>query len=203
MQKVDKDKFIFMYEQEGFKTLNDNQRGGLLDLLGFLEADDKVTDPRWASYMLATVQHETAGTLLPIAEYGKGKGMKYGHPEPPYLHVYYGRGLTQNTWKGNYDMLTKAWNKSHPDRPVDFVKNPDLLLQMEYSYWAMSYAMRNGTYTGASLKKYFNDEKSDPLGARRIINGNDKAELIEKYYNKFLYIITSSIVESPNGNETV
>lgn len=187
--KIDKEKFLFIYQQEEFKTLNDHQRFGLLDILTLMENDPRLERIEWAGYMLATVFHECAGTWQPIAEYGKGKGQKYGDPVPPYQHVYYGRGLTQNTWKGNYAMLTKAWNKLNPERLIDFVKDPDLLLQLEYSYFAMSYAMVNGTYTGAALKRYFNDEKTDPVGARRIINGTDKAELIAGYFHKFMRIL--------------
>lgn len=189
--KIDIEKFLFIYEQQEFKTLKDTAQAGLVSLLRCIEADEFVNDQRWAAYMLATVFHEVAGTWQPIAEYGRGKGLKYGHPEPPYQHVYYGRGYTQNTWKGNYDMLTKAWNKAHPDRKVDFVKEPDLLLIAEYSYWAMSYSMRHGTYTGAALKRFFNDEVTDPIGARRIINGTDKAKLIAGYYDKFMVILSA------------
>lgn len=187
--EIDKQKFLFLYEQQEFKTLTESAQAGLVALLGYIKSDKFMDDLRWISYVLATTFHETAGTWLPIAEYGKGKGLKYGHPEPPYQHIYYGRGYTQNTWKGNYDMLTKAWNKAHPDRPVDFVKEPDLLLVAEYSYWAMSYAMRNGTYTGAALKRYFSDTVTDSKGARRIINGTDKADLIAGYYDKFMRIL--------------
>lgn len=91
-------------------------------------------------------------------------------------------------------MLTKVWNKAHPDRQIDFVKNPDLLLEMEYSYWAMSYAMRNGTYTGASLKKYIHDDVCDYVNARRIINGTDCAERIAGYAEKFESILKECTV---------
>ena len=192
--KLDIQKFLFIYESEQFKPLTKSAQKGLESLLGYIEADEHVNDVRWAAYMLATTFHEVRGTWEPIREDGKGRGRKYGLPVPPYQHIYYGRGLTQNTWLGNYEMLTKAWNKAHPDRLVDFVKNPDLLLEMEYSYWAMSYAMRHGTYTGASLKKYFNDKITDPINARRIINGIDKAELIAGYYHKFIRIIEAAIV---------
>ena len=35
-------------------------------------------DLRWLAYMLATTFHETARTMQPIEEYGKGKGKTYG-----------------------------------------------------------------------------------------------------------------------------
>mgnify|MGYP000597212840 CR=1 FL=1 len=42
------------------------------------EYDSKSFDKRYLAYMLATVYHETAKTMQPIAEYGKGKGKPYG-----------------------------------------------------------------------------------------------------------------------------
>ena len=35
-------------------------------------------DLRHLAYALATTKHETANEMLPIEEYGKGKGMPYG-----------------------------------------------------------------------------------------------------------------------------
>ena len=189
--RFDKEKFLFLYQNE-YKPLNDSQKAGLLAILEQIENDTHVTDIRWAAYMLATVKRECGGEWQPIGEYDKGKGRKYGVPAGPYGHIYYGRGLTQNTWLDNYRMLTEAWNKAHPDRPVDFVKDPDLLLQIEYSYWAMSYAMRNGAYTGVGLKKYINAEKCDYLNSRRIINGTDCADMIAGYATTIEKLLTLS-----------
>jgi len=35
--------------------------------------------------------------MQPIEEYGKGKGMKYGSPDPETGQTYYGRGFVQTT----------------------------------------------------------------------------------------------------------
>lgn len=42
-----------------------------------LDAFDRIEDIRWKAYMLATSYHETAMTMQPIEEYGRGreKGM--------------------------------------------------------------------------------------------------------------------------------
>lgn len=186
---IDVDKFLFVYEASEFKPLVDKAESGLREILAMMENDKLSADLRWCGYALATTYHECAGKWQPIEEFDKGKGRRYGEPGGPYGLIYYGRGLTQNTWLENYEILTKAWNKEHPDRLVDFVKNPELLLVMEYSFWAMSYGMRTGAYTGVGLKKYFNEGKTDPVNARRIINGTDKAELIAGYYDKFMVIL--------------
>lgn len=187
--KIDKEKFIFMYEQQEFKTLSKPAQDGLNTVLTFLECDPNVTDQRWISYCLATTFHETAGTWTPLEEYGKGRGLKYGTPDKRTGQTYYGRGYVQATWYDNYKMLTDAWNKSHLQVPVDFTLHPELLCIPEYAYWAMSYGMRTGAYTGVGLKTYFNDKRADPINARKIINGTDKAELIAGYYDKFMRIL--------------
>ena len=43
-----------------------------------------------------------------------------------------------------------------------------------------------GDFTGKCLEMYFNNKVDDPINARRIINGTDKARLIAGYHNKFL-----------------
>lgn len=193
MQKIDRQKFFDSY-RASYGSLSQATVNGLEALLGFLEADDKVTDLRHAAYMLATIKRECGNTFKPVKEVGQGKGKEYGKPDPVTGKVYFGRGYTQNTWKENYQMLTNAWNKAHPDRKIDFVYNPDLLLVPEYSYFAMSYGMRNGTFTGVGLNRYIHGDVCDFVNARRIINGTDKAELIAGYANKFLEAITSSVV---------
>lgn len=147
-----------------------------------------VADRKKLSYILATVWHETGKTMQPIEEYGKGKKRKYGkciwfsgkrYSDIP--HVFYGRGHTQNTWRDNYLKLSNSNQKGW-----DFVANPNLLLQIEPSIWATFYAMINGLYTGRKLSDFFNTKINDPKGARKIINGNDKAILIANYHLKFL-----------------
>ncbi len=130
-------------------------------------------DKRYLAYILATVWHETAKTMLPIEEYGKGKGKKYEGK-------YYGRGYVQLTWDYNYKKATEKNTKGW-----DFVLHPELALQVEPAMWICFEGMKKGWFTGKKLSDYFNAEKTDPVNARRIINGIDKAELITDYYNKF------------------
>jgi len=186
---IDRDKFLFIYEQQDFKTLKDSAQLGLIALLEFIEADELIERLEWAAYMLATVFHECAGTWQPIEEYGKGKGRTYGQPEPGNGHVYYGRGYVQLTWPGNYKTIGKILG-------VDLYGNPDLALVPETAYKIMSYGMRKGTFTGARLGQKINDEKCDYVDARRIINGLDKAELIAGYARKFEHILTETMVKA-------
>lgn len=179
-------------------AMNQGQVHGMEAILREWEAQG-LTDLRWLAYILGTAYHETAKTMQPIEEYGRGKGHDYGKKlkygkgpgkRIPYTmpdKIYYGRGHTQNTWFEIYEALTKA-AKKHP-REWDFLNEPELLLQMESSIWAMFYAMRTGLYTGKKLADYFEVDTEDWVNARRIINGVDCAVIIAGYAKEFLKAI--------------
>jgi putative chitinase len=170
---IDAEKFLFEYQGPN-GALNDHQRGGLIDLLSLLNADSLVTDIRHQAYMLATVRHECAGRWLPIAEFGQGKGLKYGTPDPGTGHIYYGRGYVQLTWAANYRAMGIALGANLYD-------NPDLAMQPDIAYQIMSRGMRKGTFTGVGLSHYINDQQCDYRLARKIINGLDCADKIAGY----------------------
>lgn len=170
---MDIDKFIFLYENT-YDSLTASRKDGLLFIINKLIADTNITDSRWIPYMLATVKHECANTWQPIEEYGKGKGKKYGNPDDTTKKVYYGRGYVQLTWKDNYQVMSKVTG-------VDLVNNPEYALDPEVSYQILSHGMRKGMFTGAKLATYIHDDVCDYLHCRKIINGMDCAEKIEKY----------------------
>src|SRR5262245_47664065 len=74
-------------------------------------------DLRWLAYVLATTYHETAQTMQPIEEYGKGKGQPYGVPDKETGQTYYGRGFCQLTWRDNY--AKAAYELELVDTPDD------------------------------------------------------------------------------------
>ena len=162
-----------------------SQVDGINFLLDAFDARPELVIPEIA-YMLATVLHETAGTMLPIEEYGKGKGRRYGsnididgsrYKGLP--HIYYGRGYVQLTWLTNY---VKATEKLCIE---DFVNNPELTLDPVNAANIMIEGMKEGWFTGRKLAHYFAHSKKDYLNARRIINGTDKMQMIADYANKF------------------
>lgn len=168
--KIDKDKFLFLYQNE-YGTLNLSQHAGLALILDSLESDIDINDIRWAAYMLATVKWECGGTWKPIAEFDKGTGKKYGLPDKDTGKVYYGRGYVQLTWKENYAAMGRVFG-------LDFANEPDLVMRPEVAYQIMSYGMRKGSFTGVKLAMYIHDDVCDYLHGRKIINGMDKADLI-------------------------
>lgn len=139
------------------------------------------------SYVLATVYHETAATMEPIEEYGKGKGRSYGEPDPQTGKTYYGRGYVQLTWKANYEKMQPCLYlaSGHP-APLSLVINPDMALEPLYAMQIAAYGMLEGVFTGKKLADYINDKGINFFDARRIINGTDRAELVAGYANEAL-----------------
>lgn len=118
------------------------------------------------NYIIATVEHETNNTFMPVVE-AYWKSDRWRQTNLRY-YPYYGRGLVQITWKENYDKFSKLLN-------VDLVKHPDLALEMKHAVFILVHGMRKGLFTGKSLDDYINENKTDYIGARKIINGVDRA----------------------------
>lgn len=136
-----------------------------------------VTDPHQIAYIIATAYHEAR--LKPIEEIGKGSGHSYGIADNITHQTYYGRGLVQLTWKSNYATFSKLLG-------IDLVANPALAMQTDYASEIIVVGMKNGLFTGKSLRNYFTGTTNDPINARRIINGTDCATLIAGYYSHIL-----------------
>jgi predicted chitinase len=150
----------------------------LENFLDTWERDYSKWDRRWLAYALATAWHETAFTMLPIEEYGKGKGRKYGEKDSQTKQTYYGRGYVQLTWKYNYE-------KAGIKLGVDLVNKPELALDPDIAAQIMFEGMEGGWFTGKKFADYFNKTTTDWFNARRIINGTDKAAAIGAYAQAF------------------
>lgn len=130
------------------------------------------------AYILATVWWETANTMQPIEEYGKGRGKVYGKKDPVTGQAYYGRGYVQLTWKANYERASKELG-------VDFVTKPELVMEPQHAVRILFDGMYEGWFTGKSIRDYIDlideDDKEDLRefsNGRRIINGTDKQVII-------------------------
>jgi len=164
-------------------SMNQAQVDGQNALLDYAEMQS--WDDRWLAYLLATSYHETARTMQPIAEYGKGKGKPYGVPDGPYGQIYYGRGFVQLTWYQNYDKQDKKL-KLHGQ----LVKVADTALDLQIATQIIFGGMADGDFTGVGLPKYINDDKTDFYNARKIVNGLDQASTIQGYAGRYLNALT-------------
>lgn len=144
-------------------------------------------DLRKLAYVLATAFHETARTMQPIEEYGKGRGRPYGVPTGPWHQVYDGRGLVQLTWEYNYKKATIELKSAGViDDTIDLEKTPELAMRPDIAAAIAILGMLYGWFTTKKLSDYINANGQDFVGARRIINGQDRAVVIGGYAVQFL-----------------
>lgn len=162
------------------KKLDQKEVDAIDSFINFVDANFKrLTIPQW-SYVFATTFHETNATFLPIkeaywlSEDWRRKNLSY--------FPFYGRGFVQITWKENYAKFSKQLNE-------DFVKNPDLVMVPKYAFKILIDGFVNGDFTGKKISDYINKQTKDYKGARRCINGSDKAQLIATYATLFEKII--------------
>lgn len=123
------------------------------------------------AYLLATACWETAGSLLPVREgFYLGTRAEVWRAGLRYA-PFYGRGFVQLTWRANYERAGKVLGMdlcAEPDRALDAVVAARILVRGALEGW----------FTGRRLGDYFDGGRCDYLGARRIINGTDRAEEI-------------------------
>ena len=182
---IDRDRFFERVRADPFGgNLTQRQVDGLNTLLDVWEIHFRDCDIRWLAYSLATAFHETAQTMEPIPEYGEGSGHSYGEPAGPYGQCYYGRGYVQLTWEENYikgeQILADKYCVECPMHQY-----PHRMLEHEPAALVLFDGSIEGWFTGVGLPQFFNASREDPYEARTVINGHDKAELIEGYYRSF------------------
>ena len=173
-----------------FKKFNQGQVDGLNVFLDWYDTQNPPIperyhiDDRMLAYILATTYHETAATMQPIAEYGKGKGKKYGVPDPVTGQTYYGRGYVQLTWKDNYQRQDTKLKLNGT-----LVKTADRALEPAIALEVILGGMVDGDFTGKTLAQFFTLSVTNWYDARTIVNGHDQASTIAGYGEKFLNAI--------------
>lgn len=170
--------------------LSNSTVANLLKVIGFIEADDWESIEQ-VSYFLATIGHETGWVYAPRPEKRATSGPIRQVQDNYWRTGFYGRGYIQLTWKRNYQAFTKILG-------IDLVSKPDkLITEPALSYRVAEYGMRHGTFTDGrhKLANYINDNKKDYVGARKIVNGTDKAKEIAAYATKIESILRIAVEE--------
>ncbi|PZP65762.1 MAG: hypothetical protein DI604_23515 [Delftia acidovorans] len=194
---MDREKFYAAVRTTLFDgRLSDEQVKGMEPLID--ECVKHVEDVRQAAYILGGVYHETGRRMVPVregfatsdagaraavAKLAKKRGAasavaKYANVAGPYGQVYYGRGRIQITWLENYERLQKRFGRA-------FVRQPDLLLDSAVDAEVAVIGHLEGIWTGKKLSDYITGSKADYYGARRVVNGTDKAAEIAVYAKSF------------------
>lgn len=182
-------KTFFTGYREVFGKLDQEQVDGLEFLLGKLEQDD--FSVQQASYVLSTVDHETAHTFQPIKEIReRANSPRRANQDRYWLSGFMGRGYVQITWKKNYAKFGIA-------------DEPDKALDPEMAYSILSRGMKGGLFTGKAIGDYINDEETDYINARRVVNGTDKAALIAKRARNFEAILSTSLEPEGEANKVI
>ena len=175
-----------------FGSMSQSQVDGMNFLIANMENDQEAAYTnltvyqRQMAYLWATVKHEVANTYMPITEYGNTYCVNYSGG-----CTYKGRGYVQLTHDWNYTNMTPHVN-SILGINVDLYANPELALDPDIAYTVMSYGSFNGVFTGRSIGQYIYSGTTDYWNARRVINGTDKASLIQGYAQKFQTIMEAS-----------
>lgn len=121
------------------------------------------------AYVLATAYWETARTMKPVreafwlSESWRRKNLRY--------YPWYGRGFVQLTWERNYI-------KAGKELGLDLTTNPDKVMEPDISAKILVHGSAKAWFTKYKLSDFITLTKSDFVGARRIINGTDKARAI-------------------------
>lgn len=142
------------------------------------------SDLRHLAYIFATVQHETAATMQPVRETlassdeqavsrleNAWKAGKLPSVRTPYWRDgFFGRGLLQITWRENYQMASAKLGLGNA-----LVDNPAKVMEPTVALDILFDGMAAGWFTGKKLADYFDSDTDDWVGARFIINGQDRA----------------------------
>jgi putative chitinase len=139
------------------------------------------------AYMLATAWHETAATMQPVreafdlSENWRKRNLRYW--------PHYGRGYVQLTWDYNYAKADEECADAGLIEPGAMIADLDLAMRCDIAAFILRRGMDEGWFTSKKNSTYLPASgvatREQYLKARRIINGNDKADLIEDYAQIF------------------
>ena len=147
-----------------------------------------------AAYVLGSVWHESAHTMKPIKETvmawhnnkfpsdaevirrldnAMARGRLPQVSRPYWRAGDFGRGHIQLTHQTGYE-------KAERETGIPFGSNHDLMLESDKSALVTVLGTKEGWFTGKKLSDYITLQRSDFRGARRIVNGMDRAAEIAR-----------------------
>ena len=177
--------------------LTEGQVTGLEAIESGFARDGRAGGANALAYVLATAYHETGRRMVALRETGADSDAlavarldrayasgRLRQVKTPYWRAdaegkcWFGRGLVQITHKANYERLGRAIG-------VDLVGDPSRALEPDVAVKVLVIGMRDGLFTGRRLSHCFHEGVTDWIGARAIVNGRDRAELIADHARVF------------------
>lgn len=132
---------------------------------------------RQRAYVLATARHESKmGRRMVVQESGWADEDKFhlGNIHHGDGHRYRGRGYVPLRGRLHYGVWDRRLG-------VPLLQQPELAADAAVAAEIAVQAMMAGTFTGVGLADFINDEQCDYLGARQVVNGRDRADLVARY----------------------
>lgn len=181
-----------------FKGFTQEQTRRIEAILDEIKAAD-YHHPYGVAYILATAHHES-DRFKTCREYGDEayfkrmydiegsrpqKARELGNTNAGDGAKYAGKGFIQITGRKNYQKLGKKLG-------LDLINNPELAARDDIAARILVHGMIDGDFTGKKLDHYFTIETYDFWGARRMINGTDKADHIAGYAEHYLQAIIAA-----------
>jgi hypothetical protein len=218
-QYIDIDLFVENYKKRHGdfsdskgRTLDAKSEGYLRIMIEqFVKYYEAHDDIEWfipqVAYILATARHECLWREVFFESRTEGGPVSYFNRYDPVLatgpdqrawaikmentqqgdgYKYRGRGYPQLTWKKNYRRCGELIG-------VDLVNNPERAAEPAISAACIIRAMLNGTFTELKLDKFVNKKgEKDYLNARKVVNGVDKAPILQGHAVIFEEILEES-----------
>jgi len=138
------------------------------------------------AYVLATTEHETANTFMPVEEAFFLGSKADAFRRTLDFFPYYGRGYVQLTHRANYAKYSNLLN-------ADLVGHPSLALEPRIAMFVLIDGMMNGRFTGRKLGEFVNSNRTDFVQARRVVNGLDRAEHIAQIAQGWLKFLEKAM----------
>lgn len=218
MSTVNKIHFINNYPVVFGRSLPVKKFGLIEKIIDAFDTCAFMVSLRWLAYVLATSMHESNDTFEPVKE---GYWIKPESKRVNALYNYYlkhnpgalrtifpnGKNGTAYYGRGRVVQLTHDFNYKKASLEIygdlRLFDNPDMIITDPECDMLVTFpGMYKGWFTGYKLSQFFplGSNKSNPVSARKIINGLDKANLIAGYYTKFYDLLEFNDEIKPADN---
>lgn len=142
--------------------------------------------PAQEAYILATGAWETAGSMEPVEEAFYLGSRARTYREGLRYAPWWGRGFVQLTWERNYIAAGKKLG-------LDLTTDPTAAMEPVAAAKILVHGSMEGWFTGKGIPAFISATACDFVGARRVINGTDRAADIAALAVDYLAAISPAL----------